>query len=61
MQYPRHLYKKGWEWRALLRAGKTSAAEIAQEYLARARADKTNSFLLLTESQAKAAANLLCR
>lgn len=56
MEYPRHLYKKGWEWRALLRAKKVSAAEIAQEYLARARADKTNSYLLLTEEQAKAQA-----
>jgi aspartyl-tRNA(Asn)/glutamyl-tRNA(Gln) amidotransferase subunit A len=57
MQYPRHLYKKGWEWRALLRAKKTSAKEIAQEFLARARADKTNSFLTLTEEQANAMAN----
>jgi aspartyl-tRNA(Asn)/glutamyl-tRNA(Gln) amidotransferase subunit A len=56
MQYPRHLYKKGWEWRALLDAKKISPAEIADEYLARARADKTNSYLLLMEDQAKAAA-----
>jgi aspartyl-tRNA(Asn)/glutamyl-tRNA(Gln) amidotransferase subunit A len=56
MEYPRHLYKKGWEWRALLKAKKVSAPEIAQEYLARARADKTNSYLRLTEEQANAAA-----
>jgi aspartyl-tRNA(Asn)/glutamyl-tRNA(Gln) amidotransferase subunit A len=56
MDFPRHLYKKGWEWRALLRAKKVSAAEIAQEYLARARADKTNSYLCLTESGAMAQA-----
>lgn len=52
MQYPRHLYKKGWEWRALLRAKKTSAKEIAQDFLARARADKTNTFLTLMEAEA---------
>ncbi len=52
MEYPRHLYKKGWEWRALLRAKKTTAKEIAAEFMARARADKTNSFLTLMESQA---------
>jgi aspartyl-tRNA(Asn)/glutamyl-tRNA(Gln) amidotransferase subunit A len=56
MQYPRHLHKKGWEWRALLKSKKTTAGEIAQEYLARAKADKTNSFLCLTEEQAKASA-----
>lgn len=56
MEYPRHLYKKGWEWRALLRAKKTSAKEISQEFLARARNDKTNSFLTLMEAQASAVA-----
>lgn len=56
MEYPRHLYKKGWEWRALLRAKKISAKEISAEFMARARADKTNSFLTLMESHANAMA-----
>lgn len=57
MQYPRHQFKKAWEWRALLDAKKISATEIASEYLARAKADKTNSFLLLTEKEAKQTAS----
>ncbi len=57
MEYPRHLYKKGWEWKALLRAKKISAGEIAQEYLARARSDKTNAFLTLTPEHAESAAS----
>jgi len=56
MEYPRHLFKKGWEWRALLRAKKISAKEISAEFLSRARADKTNAFLALTEEQATKAA-----
>ncbi len=56
MEYPRHLYKKGWEWRELLRAKKTSAREISEEFLSRARADKTNSFLSLMESEASTVA-----
>jgi len=52
MEYPRHLYKKGWEWRALLCAKKISAKEISAEFMARARADKTNSFLSLMENHA---------
>ena len=56
MKFPRHLYKKGWEWRAELAAKKISAKEIAGEYLARAKADKTNSFLALMESDALLAA-----
>lgn len=29
MQYPRHLHKKGWEWRALLKSKKTTAGELS--------------------------------
>jgi aspartyl-tRNA(Asn)/glutamyl-tRNA(Gln) amidotransferase subunit A len=56
MQYPRHLYKKAWELRSLLDAKKTSPSELANEYLARARADKTNSYLRLMEPEAATAA-----
>ncbi|HEY8279328.1 MAG TPA: Asp-tRNA(Asn)/Glu-tRNA(Gln) amidotransferase subunit GatA [Bdellovibrionota bacterium] len=56
MQYPRHLYKKAWEWRAQLGTGKTTPAKVAEEYLARIKADKTNSFLTLMEAETKAAA-----
>jgi aspartyl-tRNA(Asn)/glutamyl-tRNA(Gln) amidotransferase subunit A len=56
MKYPRHLHKKAWEWRAELAAKKITAKEIAGEYIARAKADKTNSFLSLMENDAEAAA-----
>jgi aspartyl-tRNA(Asn)/glutamyl-tRNA(Gln) amidotransferase subunit A len=56
MKFPRHQYKKAWEWQALLRAKKVSAGEIAQEYLARAKSDATNSFLTLMEKEAHTAA-----
>jgi aspartyl-tRNA(Asn)/glutamyl-tRNA(Gln) amidotransferase subunit A len=52
MLFPRHQFKKGWEWRKLLAEKKTSAVEIASEYLARAKADKTNSFLTLMGEEA---------
>lgn len=53
---PRHQFKKAWEWRNLLDAGKTSAAEVAQEYLKRAKADQTNALLSVMEKEALAAA-----
>lgn len=59
MQFPRHQFKKGWEWRELLDAKKTSAAEVAKEYLARAKADQTNALLSVMEKEATAAASLV--
>ena len=56
MQFPRHTFKKAWEWKELLNAKKISSAEITQEYLGRAKKDSTNSFISLTESSALAAA-----
>ena len=56
MAFPRHSFKKAWEWRAKLDSKEISAKELTQEYLLRARADKTNSFITLTEDLAKSAA-----
>jgi aspartyl-tRNA(Asn)/glutamyl-tRNA(Gln) amidotransferase subunit A len=52
MQFPRHTFKKAWEWRALLDAKKVSAAEIASQYLERVKKDSTNSFLTVMEKEA---------
>lgn len=52
MKFPREQFKKGWEWRALMAAKKVSAEEVAKEYLARAKSDKTNAFLTLMENEA---------
>jgi aspartyl-tRNA(Asn)/glutamyl-tRNA(Gln) amidotransferase subunit A len=56
MKFPRHTFKKAWEWRALLDDKKTTPAELAREYLSRIKADETNSFLTVTEQEAVAAA-----
>lgn len=56
MKFPRHQFKKGWEWRKLLSEKKTSSVEIATEFLARVKADKTNSFLARMEDDAMSAA-----
>jgi aspartyl-tRNA(Asn)/glutamyl-tRNA(Gln) amidotransferase subunit A len=52
MQFPRHTFKKAWEWRALLESKKVSAAEIAGQYLERVKKDATNSFLTVMEKEA---------
>jgi aspartyl-tRNA(Asn)/glutamyl-tRNA(Gln) amidotransferase subunit A len=59
MQFPRHQFKKGWEWRSDLDAKKISARELASEYLGRVKADKTNAILLTMEKEALAAADLV--
>jgi len=53
MQFPRHTFKKAWEWRALLDAKKTTPKEIASEYLARIKSDTTNSFLTTMDQEAQ--------
>jgi aspartyl-tRNA(Asn)/glutamyl-tRNA(Gln) amidotransferase subunit A len=58
-QFPRHQFRKAWEWRQSLDAGKVSAAEVAQEYLSRAKADQTNALLSVMEKEALAAAGLV--
>ncbi len=47
MKFPRHQFKKAWEWRSLLASKKVTSTEIFQEYLNRAKSDDTNSFLSL--------------
>jgi aspartyl-tRNA(Asn)/glutamyl-tRNA(Gln) amidotransferase subunit A len=56
MKFPRHTLKKAWELRSQLDTKKMSATDVAKDYLARAKADQTNSFIGLTEVQAMAAA-----
>lgn len=49
MKFPRHQFKKAWQWREALAKKQISAAELAKEYRDRAKADTTNSFLTLME------------
>lgn len=56
MKFPRHTFKKAWEWRALLDSKKTSSEEITKEYLGRVKSDTTNSFLAVMEDDALKAA-----
>jgi aspartyl-tRNA(Asn)/glutamyl-tRNA(Gln) amidotransferase subunit A len=56
MKFPRHTFKKAWEWRALLDAKKASSEEVTKEYLSRVKADSTNSFLSVMEEDALKAA-----
>ena len=56
MKFPRHQYKKAWELRAELSAGKVSSVELTTEYLARIKSDKSNAILTGMEEQAMAAA-----
>src|SRR5690606_19311289 len=56
MDFPRHRFKKAWEWRELMAAKKTTPSEITEEYLARAKSDDTNSFLLVMEEEARSMA-----
>lgn len=55
-KFPRHQFKKAWELRAQLNSGALKATDLAKEYLTRAKADKTNSLLAVTEDGALAAA-----
>jgi aspartyl-tRNA(Asn)/glutamyl-tRNA(Gln) amidotransferase subunit A len=49
MKFPRHQFKKAWQWREALAKKEISTAELAKEYSARAKADTTNSFLTLMD------------
>lgn len=56
MKLPRHLFKKAWEWRRELDSRVVTSEQITEEYLARARADKTNSFITVSAEAALASA-----
>ena len=58
MKFPRHEFKKGWEWAAMLRDKKIRADELSSQFMARVKADKTNSFLTVMEKEAKEMAAL---
>src|SRR5688500_18399844 len=45
MKFPRHYLQNSWELRSQLDSKKLSATELAKDYLARAKADQTNSFI----------------
>jgi aspartyl-tRNA(Asn)/glutamyl-tRNA(Gln) amidotransferase subunit A len=51
VKLPRHLWKKGHEWRTDLAQKKVSGRELVAEYCARIAKDKTNAFLLATDPE----------
>ncbi len=49
MKFPRHQFKKAWQWREALAKKEISVDELAKEYRQRAKADTTNAFLTLMD------------
>ena len=56
MKFPRHQFQKAWEIRAAMENKKTTSEAVTKEYLARVKADTSNSYLLVNEEKAIAAA-----
>lgn len=56
MKLPRHKFKKAWEWKADLKAGKTKSVAITEEYLDRIEKDDSNSYITVCREQALAEA-----
>jgi hypothetical protein len=42
MKFPRHQFKKAWEWRKDLEAKKITSTDLTKDFLKRAKADTTN-------------------
>ena len=56
MQFPRHTLKKAWQLRADLASKKTTSLALTEDYLAKAKASKLNSYLTFMDAQAIASA-----
>lgn len=56
MQFPRQQFRKAWEWKKLESEKKVNSVAMVEDYAKRIKNDATNSFLTVTDEQAKAVA-----